>query len=126
MLEFRIEQHPIVVRDFTLKVKRLRGGIFRNHALSAVTLPARVRQRVGGVTKLLGNWFSNFEEGSRGLTVAGRIDARDFQSGFLLFVSVSWGYLRPYEKNGAIPVTLYARLNDGGATCRSFHGQHHG
>lgn len=65
------------------------------------------------MTKLLKNWFSNFPEGPDNLTLDARVDAKDFQSGFLLFVSASWGYMRPFTKDGAIPVTLYARLTTG-------------
>jgi hypothetical protein len=104
---------PIVVRDFTLKVKRLKGWPVRNHPLNAVTLPSRVRHNIGSITKLLKNWFSNFSEGPDSLTLEGRIEPRDFQSGFLLFVSASWGYLRPFVKDGAIPVMLHARLTTG-------------
>lgn len=104
---------PIVVRDFTLKVKRLKRWLVRNHPLNPVTLPSRVRHNIGDITKLLKNWFSNFSEGPETLTLGARIEARDFQSGFLLFVSVSWGYLRPFTKNGAVPVKLCARLTTG-------------
>ena len=104
---------PIVVRDFTLTVKRLKGWPVRNHPLNAVTLPSRVRHRIGDITRLLKNWFSNFSEGSDGLTLGGRIEPRDCHSGFLLFVSASWGYLRPLVKDGAVPVELRARLTTG-------------
>lgn len=104
---------PIVVRDFTLKVKRLKGWPVRNHPLNAVTLPSRVRHNIGSITKLLKNWFSNFPEGPDNLTLGARTESRDCQSGFLLFVSASWGYLRPFAKDGAIPVKLYARLTTG-------------
>ena len=104
---------PIVVRDFTLKIKRLKAWPIRNHLLNAVTLPSRVRQDIGSITKLLKNWFSHYSEGSDSLTLSGRIESRDCQSGFLLFVSASWGNLRPFAKDGAIPVTLYARLTTG-------------
>lgn len=104
---------PIVVRDFTLTVKRLKGWPVRNHPLNAVTLPSRVRHHIGGITKFLQNWFSNFPEGPDSLTLGARIESRDCQSGFLLFVSASWGYLRPFTKNGAIPVKLHVRLTTG-------------
>lgn len=104
---------PIVVRDFTLRVRRLRRWLVRNHVLNAVTLPSRVRHNIGDITRLLKNWFSNFAEGSENLTLDARIEPRDYQSGFLLFVSVSWGYMRPHIMNGAIPVRLYARLTTG-------------
>jgi len=104
---------PIVVRDFTLKVKRLKGWPVRNHPLNAVTLPSRVRQNIGNITRFLKNWFSNFSEGPESLTVSARIESRDYQSGFVLFVSASWGYMRPFIKAGAIPVELNARLTTG-------------
>lgn len=104
---------PVVVRDFTLKVKRLRGWPVRNYPLNPVTLPSRVRHSIGSVTKLLKNWFSNFSEGPESLTLGARIESRDCQSGFLLFVSASWGYMRPFARDGAIPVKLYARLTTG-------------
>lgn len=104
---------PIVVRDFTLKVRRLKGWPVRNHPLNAVTLPSRVRHSVGNITKLLKNWFSDFSEGPESLTLSGRIESRDCQSGFLLFVSASWGYMRPLVQDGAIPVELRARLTTG-------------
>ncbi len=104
---------PIVVRDFTLQVKRLKSWPVRNHPLNAVTLPSRVRHSIGDITKLLKNWFSNFPEGPESLTLHGRVEPRDHESGFLLFVSASWGYLRPVNKNGAIPVKLCARLTTG-------------
>ncbi|WBL65530.1 hypothetical protein [Thauera sp. WB-2] len=58
---------PIVVRGFTLKVKRLKGWPVRNHPLNAVTLPSRVRHNIGNITRFLKNWFSNFPEGPENL-----------------------------------------------------------
>lgn len=104
---------PMVVRDFTLQVRRLKRWLVRNHVLNAVTLPSRVRHNIGDITRLLKNWFSNFPEGPDTLTLGTRIEPRDCKSGFLLFVSVSWGYMRPQIKNGAVPVKLYARLTTG-------------
>src|SRR3546814_10492168 len=57
--------------------------------------------------------FRSFPDDLDSLTLPGRIESRDHQSGFLLFVSASWGYLRPFVKDGAIPVTLHARLTTG-------------
>lgn len=104
---------PIVVRDFTLRVERLKRRGAKNHRLNAVTLPCRVRHKSGGITKLLKNWFSNFDEGPQSLTLDARVAPRDFQSGYLLFVSVSWGFMRPQVENGAVPVMLQARLTTG-------------
>jgi len=104
---------PIVVRDFTLKIKRLKSWPVRNHPLNAVTLPSRVRHNIGNVTRFMKNWFSNFPEGPENLTLGARIESRDHQSGFLLFVSASWGYMRPFVRAGTIPVELNARLTTG-------------
>lgn len=104
---------PMVVRDFTLQVKRIKWWGVKNYSLNAVTLPSRVRNSAGGVTKALKNWFSNFPDGSDSLTLNGRIESRDFQSGFLLFVSVSYGFLRPQTRDGKVPIKLKARLTTG-------------
>ncbi|KLB04447.1 hypothetical protein SM41311_03965 [Xanthomonas hortorum pv. gardneri] len=47
------------------------------------------------------------------LTLGGRIESRDFQSAFLLFVSVSYGFLRPVAADGKVPIKLRARLTTG-------------
>lgn len=104
---------PLVVRDFALKVRRLRRWRVQNPSLHPTTLPARVRHSAGGVTKLLRNWFSTFDEGSHSLTVDSRVESRDFQSGFLLFVSASYGYMRPLVQGQSVPVMLCARLTTG-------------
>jgi hypothetical protein len=104
---------PVVVRDFTLQIKRLKKWPVWHDELNAVTLPARVRQALPNITRYLKNWFSNFEEGSDHLTVGATIGPREFQSGFLLFVSFSWGYLRPLVRKGGVPVKLKARLTTG-------------
>jgi hypothetical protein len=104
---------PIVVRDFTLKVRRLRRWLALSRSLNPASLPSRVRHNVGDVTKLLKNWFSNFAEGPEDLTLDARIESRDHRSGFLLFVSVSWGYMRPLVRSGAVPVKLCVRLTTG-------------
>lgn len=104
---------PIVVRNFTLSIKRQKRWPLWHRELNPATLPTRVRLTVGGITKLLKNWFSNFPDGPETLTLSGKIEPRDFQSGFLLFVSVSWGNMVPRSLNGSIPVRLRARLTTG-------------
>jgi hypothetical protein len=104
---------PIVVRDFTLELSRLKRWRVKNHELHPASLPNRVRHSVGGITKLLKNWFSNFPEGPESLTLGARIEAKDHQSGFLLFVSVSYGYMRPRKEPGYVVVKLRARLTTG-------------
>src|SRR3546814_8048754 len=71
---------PIVVRDFTLKVKRLKGWPVRNHPLNEVTIPSRVRHNIGSTTKLLKNWFSNFTDGQDSLTLRSEEHTSELQS----------------------------------------------
>jgi hypothetical protein len=104
---------PIYVRDFTVQIKRLKKWPLWHDALNAVTLPSRVRHLLPNITRYLKNWFSNFEEGGDYLTLDAKIEPREFQSGFLLFVSFSWGYMRPLVKDGAVPIKLKARLTTG-------------
>ena len=104
---------PIVIRDFTLQIKRLKKWPIWHSPLNAVTMPSRVRHSLSNITRYLKNWFSNFEEGDDTLTLGAKIEARDHQSGFLLFVSVSWGYMRPLVVNKRVPVKLKARLTTG-------------
>ncbi|SEG74863.1 hypothetical protein [Halopseudomonas aestusnigri] len=104
---------PIVVRYFTLHVKRLKSWPIWNEALNPTTLPCRVRHVVGDVTRYLKNWFSNFEEGPEYLTLSPRVESREFQSGFLIFVSASWGNMRPLVTDKGIPIKLKARLTTG-------------
>src|SRR3546814_12038980 len=47
---------PIVVRDFTLKVKRLKGWPVRNHPLTAVTIQSTLRHKIGHPTNHPTNW----------------------------------------------------------------------
>jgi len=104
---------PVVVSDFSLQIKRLKRWPMWHQELSPTTLPARVRHTVGDITRLLRNWFSKFPEGPESLTIDSKIEARAVESGFLLFVSASWGYMRPMVENDAIPVKLSARLTTG-------------
>lgn len=104
---------PIVVRDFTLQIKCLKRWPLWHAELHPTTLPCRVRHNVGGIIRYLKNWFSNFDEGSENLTLDSKIESREFQSGFLMFVSASWGNMLPKIVNGKIPIKLKARLTTG-------------
>lgn len=104
---------PIFIRDFTLQVKRLKKWPLWGAELNPTTLPCRVRHAVGDVTKYLKNWFSNYDEGSDNLTLDARINDREFQSGFIMFVSASWGNMLPRVVNGKILVRMKARLTTG-------------
>jgi hypothetical protein len=108
---------PIVIRDFSLHIIRLKKWPIWHDALYPTTLPSRVRHTVGDISRYLKNWFSNFSEGPESLTLNGRIESRDFQSGFLIFVSASWGNMRPKKFENGISVKLKARLTTGEILC---------
>ncbi|HEL3635573.1 TPA: hypothetical protein UM220_001442 [Stenotrophomonas maltophilia] len=104
---------PIVVREFTIAMKALRRWPIWQRQMHPTTLPSRPQHSAGQMTKLLKCWFSNFNDGSSDLTLSGRIESRDFQSGFLLFTSVTFGNLQPRISNERIPIKVRARLTTG-------------
>ncbi|WP_204427169.1 hypothetical protein [Alloalcanivorax marinus] len=103
----------VVIRDFSLHIRRLKKWPIWHQALNPTSLPCRVRHTVGDITRYLKNWFSNFSEGPGSLTLDGRIESMDFQSGFLVFVSASWGNMRPRLIEKGVPIKLKARLTTG-------------
>lgn len=103
----------IVVRDFTLQIKLLKRWPLWSSELHPTTLPCRVRHAVGDVTRYLKNWFSNYDEGPDALTLGSKIKDREFQSGFLMFVSATWGNMLPRAVDGKILVKMKARLTTG-------------
>jgi hypothetical protein len=82
---------PVVIRDFSLAVRRHRKWRSRKPELRAITLPNRPRQAMGGGMKLMRTWFSNFPDEYRDLTLDGTVEPRQLRSGFLLFVDFSYG-----------------------------------
>lgn len=102
----------IVVRDFTLRYKEHRPFRWTGWQHPA-TLPARPRLQVGDTTKLLRNWFSNFAEGPESLTISGRIEPRAFESGYLLFVAATYGWMNPVVKKDKVWIEVQARLTTG-------------
>lgn len=104
----------ISVREFTLSVEPI-ARLRSKHLLKLhpTTIPCRVSQTVGGYTKLLKNWFSNYSDGRSELTISGKIEPREYVSGFLLFIYVGWGSFAPYVKNEKVSVTISARLTTG-------------
>jgi hypothetical protein len=103
----------IHVREFNLSIKTRKKWQGWIKELNPATLPRRVRKSIGETSKLLRNWFSHFEEGNESLTIRGEVGSREYCSGFLLFVSVTWGTMRPLVVDGAIPVKIKAKLTTG-------------
>ncbi|HHA2771944.1 TPA: hypothetical protein ACOEQZ_001128 [Stenotrophomonas maltophilia] len=104
---------PIVIRDFTIATKAMRRWPIWQEELYPTTLPTRPQHSVGTITKILKCWFSNFHDDLNHLSLMGKIEPREFQSGYLLFTSVTWGDLEPRIINGKTPVRATARLTTG-------------
>jgi hypothetical protein len=76
----------VVIKEFTLDVRMTRTWRSWKRHLMALSLPARPRHETGASTKVLKNWFSNFQDDFRDLTLNGTVPAKHHESAFLLFV----------------------------------------
>ena len=85
----------IVVRTFNLQVRRKKGLRRWGPKVSAVSLPNRVRHKMGAGTKFMPNWFAHFPDGIERLTIDGPIGPRRARSGFALFVAFTHGDWNP-------------------------------
>lgn len=103
----------IVVNAFEIRYQRRIGILKWGKPSSAVSLPNRVHQKMGGGTKIMRNWFAMFPDNMERLTVHGKIDARDAQSGYALFVTHTWGSWNPEVRKGRVRVEVSARLTTG-------------
>lgn len=103
----------IVVSSFELRYRR-QVPLFRwSQKFSAISLPNRVHHKMGGGTKIMRNWFAHFPDGIPTLTVEGKIDARDAESGYALFVTHTHGSWNPKVQNNLVRVRVYERLTTG-------------
>jgi hypothetical protein len=103
----------IVVNSFELRFRTLHTFRRWSQGISAVALPNRVRHRMGAGTKIMRNWFTLFSDGMVGLSVEGKIEARNANSGFSLFVSHTFGSWNPAIRNEKIRVRVAAILATG-------------
>lgn len=103
----------VVVSSFYVRYRTRRPVKRWSEKISAVSLPNRVRHRMGAGTKFMRNWFARFPDEIEGLTVKGKIEARDAHSGFALFVSHTYGSWNPRLRKEAIPVRVTAILTSG-------------
>jgi len=103
----------LVVKDFSLAVRRRSFWRPWLPELSAVSLPERPRHEMGSGTKILKTWFSHFPDGIDRLTLTGIVEAKDFASGFLLFVSFTKGAWNPTIVEGRVRVLVRIFLTTG-------------
>ncbi|MES5815360.1 hypothetical protein [Pseudoxanthomonas sp. Soil82] len=104
---------PIVVKDFWLRYRTLRSWKKWTEFMLPTTLPNRPRQTVGSSTKLLKVWFSKYQDDPAEFALDGRIEARDYQAGYVLFVSSTWGNHNPRITNGKLALEVRAKLTTG-------------
>ncbi len=81
--------------------------------LYAITMPSRPRSEMGGATKLSKVFFSIILDGFEGTTMDGILESKQFQSGYLLFVSFTWGSWNPRVTNDEIRIKVEAKLTSG-------------
>jgi hypothetical protein len=104
----------IVLDQFLLSYQTLNP--FRSHKqkLVRIALPSRPQKRVGTGWKLMGVWFTNFAGDESPLPPStGRLESMHMESGYLLFVTYTWGGWSPAVADGKIRVRLKALLTSG-------------
>lgn len=82
-------REPIVVRDLSMRFRQSAGLRPWGRWIAANSLPARVSHHFGDQTKLLRNWFTNFNDGSENLTIDARIDGLGESTGYILFIAAN-------------------------------------
>ncbi|WP_417070487.1 hypothetical protein [Niveibacterium terrae] len=103
----------VVVRHFSLAVQRRRVWRTWKPELVALSLPSRPRHQTGSGSKVLKNWFSNFDDGLQNLTLLGTVEPKELPSGFLLFVCFSVGGWAPRISGEHIKVKAKVHLTTG-------------
>jgi hypothetical protein len=103
----------VIVRHFALAVPRHRFWRRWKPELVALSLPNRPRHQMGSGMKFLKNWFSNFPDEFRDLTLSGTVEAKEHHSGYLLFVCYSWGSWAPRIEGDFVRVKARVHLTTG-------------
>lgn len=104
---------PIVVRTMEVRVRRPKPLFRWGPWLSAVSLPNRVQHQMGSGVKLMRNWFATFPDGIETLTIRGRIEPKDAESGFVLFVAFTHGNWNPEIDDECVRVGVRVHLTTG-------------
>ena len=101
-----------MARAFNLRARRA-GEIRRwGSKIGATSLPSRVRHQMAERVKLERTWFSRFGDQHDGMTADGVIAPRHAETGFAMFVSVTYGNWNPTIVNDRIAVEVEVALND--------------
>lgn len=79
-----------------------------------LALPSRPRKRLGTGHKLMGSFFTDYDDGyDDRLTVRGSIESSDYVGGYLLFVSNTYGNWNPRVIQDTVEVRLTCTLTTG-------------
>lgn len=103
----------IVVESFSLSYIKNKPLFFRSVEFHPVTMPSRPRQEMGSGTKISKVFFSNFDDGFESLTMSGEIEPKQFQNGYVLFVSFTWGSWNPKIIKGHVRIRVGCQLTTG-------------
>jgi len=104
----------IVVKQFELQIYKQHRFSRWGEKTCAIALPNRVRHEMGSGTKFMRNWFANFDDDRNELlSLNGRIEAKDSNSGFALFVTFTCGLWKPKIINDNVRIRVYASLGSG-------------
>ncbi len=103
----------IVVESFSLSYVNDKLFSFRSVEHHPVTMPNRPRQEMGSGTKVSKVFFSNFNDGFDSLTMLGDIQEKQFQDGYLFFVSFTCGSWNPKNIKGHFRVKISCQLTTG-------------
>lgn len=110
---FNPTTEDIVIRSFDIQIRRLTDPLFFGNRVSAISLPNRVRQKMGSGSKLMRNWFVKFDDGYPDLTIDGRLIPKEFASGFVMFCVFNHGDWKPIIINRYIHVQINVMLSTG-------------
>ena len=103
----------IVVESFSLSYIKNKPLFFRSPEFHPVTMPNRPRQEMGAGTKISKVFFSDFDDGFQNLTMSGDIESKQFQNGYMLFVSFTWGSWNPKNAKGRVRIKISCQLTTG-------------
>jgi len=103
----------VVIEQFTLSYLRKKKYFGRSLSLHPISCPSRPRQNMGENTKFQKVFFTNFPDGLNDMTVSDIVEAKCHESGYLLFVSFTFGDWNPRIVNGYAKVYLTVRLTTG-------------
>jgi hypothetical protein len=104
----------VVVEAITLQFESKRAWRPRSSQLDAVSLPSRPRVTFATSTKVSRTWFINYgDDAPASLTAHGRIEARDTEDAYILFVSATYGSWNPRVENDHVRIWVSARLTTG-------------